>query len=495
VVFKKHSPNETTWQRKGLRAIASGLIAGSNLITQTLFPQPLQAQTQVYCQVSQAESTEKEQLLKSALQGNADAQNNYRALVEKHAQQLRQCRASSWLKEQAIWLRLYPCDVRSGMLEETLDRIANKGYNTVYLEVFGDSQVLLPPANNPTAWDSVIKSPDAANVDLLAQTLQMARQRGMKVHAWLFTMNFGYSYAQKSDRQSVLARNGKGETSINFVDDQSQAFIDPYNPIAQDDYVRLIAEVLKRQPDGVLFDYVRYPRGSGERSLVDEVKDLWIFGEASRQALYNRAQNNRGRRLIEQYLAHGRITASDVNVGKKQYPKEKSPSWQGRSSTSNEVKQLNWELWRLSVAHAAQGVIDFLALAAYYVQQQNLPAGAVFFPEGNQVVGRGGYDARLQAWDKFPASLEWHPMSYGICGQTSCIVEQVKRVINFAPAQTQVAPVLAGLWGQNHNNRPPLEAQMQSIHAAFPQINSISHFAFSWIEPEFDRQRRFCKLK
>lgn len=127
------------------------------------------------------------------------------------------------------------------------------------------------------------------------------------------------------------------------------------------------------------------------------------------------------------------------------------------------------------------------------MQRQGLTAGAVFFPEGNQIVGRGGYDSRLQAWDKFPPSLEWHPMSYAICGNASCIVNQVKRVVEMAPPETKVAPVLAGYWGKSYNNRPSLEEQMQGIRAAFPQINSVSHFGFSWIEPEFDKERKFCQ--
>jgi hypothetical protein len=468
------------------------LISGS-LMGQSWYARPLQAAMTAYCQFPADAIAQKDDLLKSSLKGNPDAQRNYQILIQKHAQWLRQCRARTWPQEQAIWLRLYPCDIRQGTLDAVLDRIVNRGYNTVYLEVFGDSQVLLPPADNPTPWDTVVRAPGAENVDLLAQTLEKGHERGLKVYAWLFTLNFGYAYAQRSDRQNVLARNGKGETSIAVVDDQSQAFIDPYHPQAQEDYARLLAEVLKRRPDGVLFDYVRYPRGAGEGSAVDEVKDLWVFGEASQAALSNRAGNNKGRALIERYLSQGRISASDVAAVERLYPQEGAPLWQGRSSSASDAQQLNWDLWRLSVAHAAQGVIDFLSLAAFYVERQGLPAGAVFFPEGNQVVGRGGFDSRLQAWDKFPASLEWHPMSYGLCLDASCIADQVKRVLSMASAQTKVIPVLAGFWGQNYNNRPSLEVQMQAIRAALPQINSISHFAFSWQEPEFDKERRFCQ--
>jgi hypothetical protein len=41
------------------------------------------------------------------------------------------------------------------------------------------------------------------------------------------------------------------------------------------------------EPDGVLFDYVRYPRGVGGYSVVDRVDDLWIYGQASRDTFFS----------------------------------------------------------------------------------------------------------------------------------------------------------------------------------------------------------------
>jgi hypothetical protein len=158
------------------------------------------------------------------------------------------------------------------------------------------------------------------------------------------------------------------------------------------------------------------------------------------------------------------------------------------------VSQLQADLWYFSVAHVVQGIIDFVNLAAAPVQQQGIPAGAVFFPGGNKSVGHGGFDSRLQPWDRFPSSMEWHPMAYGNCGSnnTRCIVEEIQRVLSMAPPGTQVIPALAGTWGGSLKNRPPLEAQMEAIRRAFPQINGVSHFAYSWQEPEADRDRKFC---
>lgn len=476
----------------------------TSLVSQPFRSHPAQAQATAYCQLSEAAKQEKETLLQSALKGNKEAENRYKTLLKEDAEQLRQCRSRTWPETQAIWLRLYPCDVQPGALDNIMDRLVNRGYNQVYIEVFYDGQVLLPASANPTVWPAVVRVPGGENTDLLAQAIQKGRERGLKVYAWMFLMNFGYSYALRPDRQSVVARNGKGETSLYVVDNNSQIFIDPYNPQAKRDYYQLVTEVIRRRPDGVLFDYVRYPRSLGSGSVVNKVQDLWIYSNAAQQALYQRALNNKGLELIRRFLGKGYVTIGDVKAVDKLYPQEREPLWQGRTlppppepssplpSAAQRQPLLQRELWQLSVAHALQGILDFVAVAILPLQQQGMRAGAVFFPDGNQAVGQG-YDSRLQPWDRFPITLEWHPMSYATCGNVSCIAALVQRVVSQAPAGTQVIPVIAGVWGQSISNRPSLEAQMQAIHQVTPQIRGVSHFAYSWQEPRFDSDRKSCR--
>lgn len=469
------------------------------------------AQTNAYCQLAADVATQKEQLRQAALQGDRAANDRYKTMLGQHAQLVQQCRNQHWLRNQAIWLRLYPCDARPGALEALLDDIVNRGYNQVYVEVFYNGQVLLPAAENNTPWQSVLRTPGYERRDLLAEAIAKGHERGLKVYAWLFTLNFGYTYAQRPDAQSVLARNGYGQNSLTFrsalgmntgglgVD---EVFVDPYNTQAKSEYYYMVEAIARRRPDGMLFDYIRYPRGEGGASVASRVQDLWVYGSASQQALYGRALNRSGQDLIRRYLSQGHITANDVVAIANLYPDEPEPLWQGRVSSgaiaSFDPAQiqslLQTQLWQLSVAHATQGILDFLSLAVYPAQQQGITAGAVFFPEGNQTVGSGGYDSRLQPWDRFPTNIEWHPMSYGTCGNTSCITAQVQRVLSMAPAGTRVQPVLAGTWGQPISNRPSLEAQMQAIRQIAPQINSISHFAYSWQNPQSDRERKFCQL-
>ena len=485
-----------------LTAATTSIAIAASLIIPINNHQSAVAATGPYCKFTPEEIAAKESLLKASFDAGNQASQEYQEIVKQHAEMLRLCRSHSWPEEQAIWLRLYPCDVTPGSIEAVLDDIVNQGYNKIHLEVFYDSQVLLPPGNNPTAWKSVVNTPGAENIDLLKQTIDKGRERGLKVYAWLFTMNFGYTYAQRPDRQDALARNGIGNNSLTFVHDRSQAFVDPYSRQAQLDYYHLVEAILQRQPDGILFDYIRYPRGSGKYSLVNNVKDLWIYGQSSLQVLMNRANNQKGKAAIAKYLEQGKLTMNDLAAIDRQYPQETEPSWQGRQLNTNSKvspkdrhRILQEDLWFFVVAHAAQGVVDFLSFAAQPAQSRGIPAGAVFFPDANRLVGKTGFDSRLQAWDKFPSTLEWHPMAYSVCNGTKCIENEVETVLKTAPQGTKVIPALAGVWGEICRQHPSLEEQMGALRKFYSEINSVSHFGYSWQEPAKDRQRQSCRLQ
>lgn len=466
-----------------------------------------------YCQVSQEAATAKETLRKAAFSGDPQAQDRYQAVVRQHSEEVRRCRSRTWPSRQAVWVRLYPCDLQPGVLEAVMDRVVNLGYNEVYVEAFYGGQVLLPKADNPTIWPSVVQAPGYERRDLLAEAIAKGRERGLKVDAWLFTLNFGYSYGLREDREEVLALNGQGHSTFTYAksgasSNPDEVFVDPYHPQAWSDYSQMLGAILRRQPDNVLFDYVRYPRGVGPNSVADSVDDLWIYGQASRDALFQRASNNQGLELMRRYISRGYLIDADIDDVRSLYPNEPEPLWQSRAASTPRQPdeppptapslrpQLQAELWQLTVAHAVQGVVDFLNQAQAQVQRMGLGAGAVFFPEGNQTVGTGGFDSRLQYWQRFPTALAWHPMAYAVCGHTGCILDGIRRVVGMAPSPNSplIMPAIAGVWGKPTYNRPALETQMEAIQRAVPEIQAISHFAYSWQDAEFDRVRKFCYL-
>jgi len=374
------------------------VIFSTTLFLPYLKSQPANAQVTRYCHISSTAAKKKEKLRLSAQKGNQQAVSRYQKLVRQHSQAVQDCRRRTWPQVQAIWLRLYPCDVKAGAIDRILDNVVNRGYNQVYIETFYDGRVLLPQNSNRTVWPSVIRGKGLENTDLLVQAIQKGRQRGLKVYSWMFTTNFGYTYARRKDREEAIARNGKGQTSLYVVDNGSQVFVDPYNLQAKRDYYQMVTEVMRRRPDGVLFDYVRYPRQAGKDSIATRVTDLWLYSKSTQQALFQRALNNKGLGLIRLFLKKGYVKTEAIAKLAKQDPEEGAPIWQGStppieqkaiSSPQERQPLLQSDLWQLSVAHAMQGILDFVALAAYPAQQQGVPAGVVSFPGDNKTVGKG----------------------------------------------------------------------------------------------------------
>ncbi len=444
------------------------------------------AQEFPFCVFDRPAIEQKAQLLKASLQGDKGAQLQYKAIVTAHSDRLRECRANSWLKQHGVWIRLYPCDLKPGNLEQILDNVVNFGYNRLYVNAFYDGRVLLPAGDNPTVFPSVVgaKYPQA---DLLAEVIQKGRERGIKVYAWVFSLNFGPSYSRRPDRQGALARNGFGETNLqdpNAIPEEAgvaHVFVDPYNPRAQADLRAVINAIMQRQPDGILFDYIRYPHRT--QRLTQDVRDLMIYSYISGTQLLARARSQIGYRLIYDYLKHGKIHRQ-VTPG--------TLLWQlpdGKAVIAN-GEDLNQFLWHLVTEHARWGIVNFLRQA---IPATNIPTGAVFFPHGNRSFPTG-VDPRLQPWERFTMVREWHPMLYAACGQEECIIEELARVLRSVPQGIEVCPALAGFWGTPRGSRLPLEVQLAAIRNHYPQIRCTSHFAYAWLDLESDRERRHCQL-
>jgi Glycosyl hydrolase-like 10 len=497
----------------GALATANFLNFGSIATAQSSPPETSSTTSSAdYCFTSPTQIAEKNRLRSAALSPDPAAKQRYRQYIYQSGQALLDCRQKSWLKTQAIWIRMYPCDAKPGGVDELLDRMVEKGYNQVYFATFYAGRVMLPQANNPTTWPSVLDTTSVRNTDLLAEVIRKGRERGIKVYAWMYSLNFGSNYGLYPNHESALNINGRqekswfvgkeGEQSPNAGGPNSILFVNPHSEQAKKDFNQLLTEVLKRRPDGILFDYIRYPRGQGAQSVASNVKDLWIYSPDARKGFEAMAQNNKASELIKTFLTNGDVRADEVKAIDASFPDEQEPRWVGRSTRPTETKMTpqkraelyNRELWQLAVGYAGEGVVQFLSSATSLAQRYGVPAGAVFFPEANYSVGKG-YDSRLQRWDSFPRNMEWHPMAYAICGQSKCIEDQVTKMLTAASSSgTGVIPALAGAWGRNFENRPSLEAQMDGIHRSSPGLTALSHFSYSWQEPVSDSVRSSCRL-
>ncbi|MEL7086390.1 MAG: family 10 glycosylhydrolase [Cyanobacteria bacterium J06597_1] len=187
---------------------------------------------------------------------------------------------------RAIWLdRGTIVDARSPAgLAEVFDRLAEAGINTVFFETINAGYPVYPsqiaPAQNPLTrgWDP------------LAAAVELAHERDMELHAWMWTFAVGNS------RHNVLPEIGLPQGYIGpvltahpdwssydargqqFPSGQPETWLDPANDQARNYLISLMREMVSDYGvDGIHLDYIRYPFQSPGSRLA------YGYGRAARQ--------------------------------------------------------------------------------------------------------------------------------------------------------------------------------------------------------------------
>jgi len=167
---------------------------------------------------------------------------------------------------RAVWLDRGTI-VRAGgekKLAELFDRLAQSGINTVFFETLNASYPIYPsqvaPQQNPLirGWDP------------LAVGVKLAHERGMELHAWVWTFAAGN---QRHNQIINVPPNYPGPVLAAHPDwanydnkgntiplGQTKPFFDPANPQVRQYLLKLFEEIVtKYQVDGLQLDYIRYP--------------------------------------------------------------------------------------------------------------------------------------------------------------------------------------------------------------------------------------------
>lgn len=167
---------------------------------------------------------------------------------------------------RAIWLdrgTIVRAGSRQG-LAQIFDQLAEAGINTVFFETVNAGYPIYP------SQVASAQNPLTRHWDPLAEAVELAHQRGMELHAWVWTFAAGNQVHNTLLNQPasypgpVLAANPDWANYDNRAQmippGQTKPFLDPANPEARRYLLGLFEEIVTRyQVDGLHLDYIRYP--------------------------------------------------------------------------------------------------------------------------------------------------------------------------------------------------------------------------------------------
>lgn len=175
-------------------------------------------------------------------------------------------RLSATAEIRAIWLDRGTI-VQAGSergLAQVFDRLAASGINTVFFETVNAGYPIYPSRIAPQA------NPLVKGWDPLASAVKLSRERGIELHAWVWT------FAAGNERHNLLVNQPRSypgplisahpdwasyDNRGNLIPrGQDKPFLDPANSEVRQYLLNVIDEIVTNYDvDGVQLDYIRYP--------------------------------------------------------------------------------------------------------------------------------------------------------------------------------------------------------------------------------------------
>jgi len=152
-------------------------------------------------------------------------------------------------------------------LKKVFDRMATAGINTVFIETVNAGYPIYPSQVAPE------QNPLTKGWDPLATAVELAKERKMEIHAWVWVFSVG-----NRRHNAIIGKDANyhgpvlsqyphwadQSTDGQIFPPENKPFLDPANLEAQDYLIRLFKEIVTRYDvDGIQLDYIRYPRQSG----------------------------------------------------------------------------------------------------------------------------------------------------------------------------------------------------------------------------------------
>lgn len=378
------------------------------------------------------------------------------------------------IKRKGLWIRPHRGDLTGLHVLEVLDNAQAMGITEVYVETFqrGTLHVKSPSGLFPLATPATGTSPE---VELLRVYSKEARRRGMKVYAWLHTLNFGQAYGEAHPEQ--LVRDGFGKTS-GATEKQSWR-VSPSHPEVRR-RLNLMAWELASSGlvDGIHLDYIRYPvrLKDGDVDPTPDPRNFWGYSSHQMQTFFaeNPAYDTDAMRA---FLTTG--TAPD-----------------GREAEYLDV----WKRW---LAREIEEVIAGVRQRT----QGRVRLGMAFFPN----YYFHAHDNRLQEskrWfhlfdDLSPMCysyfLDTYPGPYGdytINRELTEVEEGLSKLPAtqrpaLIPTLVEDAPGTPRTASLHHRIFREQIAYLRGrmLDGAYPSLNGLAFFTYGWIFPEHEKRR------
>ncbi|MBE9155236.1 family 10 glycosylhydrolase [Nodosilinea sp. LEGE 06152] len=149
-------------------------------------------------------------------------------------------------------------------LSAIFDKLAAAGINTVFFETVNAGYTIYPSQVAPE------QNPLTRGWDPLAAAVELAHQRGMTLHAWVWVFAAGNQRHNRLLNQPadypgpVISQHptwaGYDNSGNRIPRGQDKPFLDPANPEVRSYLTRLMTEIVTQyEVDGLHLDYIRYP--------------------------------------------------------------------------------------------------------------------------------------------------------------------------------------------------------------------------------------------
>ncbi|NET39466.1 MAG: family 10 glycosylhydrolase, partial [Cyanothece sp. SIO1E1] len=275
-------------------------------------------------------------------------------------------------------------------LARLFDRLAAAGINTVFMETVNAGYPIYPSQVAPE------QNPLTRGWDPLAEAIELAHERGIELHAWVWVFAAGNQLHNRllnlpTDYVGpILAANpdwanydNRGEM---IPPGQTKPFLDPANPAVRGYLLRLLGEIANNYAiDGVQLDYIRYPfqdpaanrtygYGLAARQQFEQMTGVDPINLSPRESPEAPLEERLRQRHLWQQWTSFRIEQVNSFVAEAgRFLRRQRPNLVISAAVFAHPEherwqkiQQNWEVW------AKRGDIDFLMLMSYALDTNRL---------------------------------------------------------------------------------------------------------------------------